>query len=105
MNGIKSALNVQEKRELFDPQGSLANNHPAGAKLLHGLKEADFHVCEVVEQEYHYLIRLSCGAVLSIYKNGKVMVQGRLYGTGSGESKEMLEKLLPRNTIWQVRLA
>lgn len=104
MSRIKSALNAQEKRELFDPQGSLANNHPAGAKLLRDLTEADFHVCEVVNQAHHCLIRLGCGAILSIYKSGKVMVQGRLHGTGSGESKEMLEKLLPHNTIWQVRL-
>ena len=104
MSRFKAALNAKEKRELFDPQGTFANNHPGGFKWLYALMEAQFHISEVVRHEHHCSIRLGCGAVLSVYKKGKVMVQGRLHGLGSTESKEMLEELLPRNTIWQVRL-
>ena len=104
MSKFKSELNAKEKRELFDPAGSIAIKHPAGIRMLVSLKIADFHICEVIPHEHHLAIRLGCGAVLSVYRSGKVMIQGRLHGSGAGETKEMLVKILPAQTIWQIRL-
>ncbi len=102
MSRFQSQLNAKELREFFDPQGTFAKKHVAGAELLRCLKEADFHICEVKDAGHHIWIRLGCGAILLTYLSGKVLVQGRLLGQEGRESKRLLDRLLPADTIWQL---
>ena len=104
MSRSKAALNAQEKRELADPTGHFARRHPAARQLLFALDREQFHICEVKMFEHHAWLRLGCGAIVSAYRSGRVLVQGRIHGLGSHESKEMLETLLPAGTVWQVRV-
>ena len=100
MTRLKTALNAQERRELSSPDGEFARRHPAARKLLFALEREDFHVCDVKAFEHHAWIRLGCRAIVNAYRSGTVMVQGSI----DGQSKELLETLLPPGTIWQVRV-
>jgi hypothetical protein len=104
MSRIRSELNAEELKYFYEIEGAFARRHPQGHQMLETMRREDFHVCQVVEHDYHALIRLGCGAILSVYRSGKVLVQGRAYGCGADEAVSLLRELLPRSTVWQLRV-
>ena len=45
-------------------------------------------------------LRLGTGAIINIYDNGTVMVQGRLKPQHRGWTLKILRQLLPKDTRW-----
>lgn len=103
MSRIRSELNAQELRYFFAPRGAFARRHRHARQILATLRVEDFHVCEVVEHPGHAWIRLGCGAILTVYQNCTVLVQGRAYGCGADEAVALLREVLPASTVWQLR--
>lgn len=105
MSRFRSELSVAETRGYFTPNSAFSRKHPVACGLFNSLRKTDFHICEVVLHERHTWIRLSCGAILSIYETtGGCLVQGKMLDYDGAESLQMLRNLLPANTVWQVRV-
>lgn len=64
------------------------------------LLELDFYIDSVIKISYAQQIRLGCGAIINIYHNGTVLVQGKLHPQCREESLQLLNQVLPPDTRW-----
>lgn len=55
---------------------------------------------KVNEIPYGQQLRLACGAIISIYDKGTVLVQGKLLSASKTELLALLRKRLPSDTRW-----
>lgn len=69
------------------------------AKLL----ENSFYIDSVNEIDFGQRVRLGCGAVISIYDKGTVLVQGKLHPQCRDESMSLLKQMLPPDTRWCIK--
>lgn len=51
---------------------------------------------------YGQQLRLACGAVISVYDKGTVLVQGKFLTSSKAVSLAMLKQILPLETCWCV---
>lgn len=77
---------------------------PHAARILTSLKARDFQVLKTDVQTHLVRIRLRCGAVVSVYKTGTVLTQGRIRGCGAEGAAALLQSLLPTPHVWQVHV-
>jgi hypothetical protein len=83
------------------PYGATAS--AAARELIAALQHGDIFIRAVVFHKHHALIRLCCGATLSVYHAGKVLVQGKFLHCSPRKGMEMLKPFLPAdNTVWEV---
>ncbi len=101
MTTFNANLPEQENR-LLRPDSTLARRHPYGYRVLINLGREGVGVQEVTQHDYHAVIRLSCGPVISVYRTGKVLVQGKLSWSVGIETKEAIERSLPQSTVWKM---
>ncbi len=102
MSRFRSELNISEIREFFEPSSDFSRRHPLARQMLGELGQFNFHICEVTEHNHHTWIRLGCGAILSVYQSGKVLVQGRVQ---DADSETMLKEILHgRSVAWQLKV-
>lgn len=66
------------------------------------LLEIGLYISKVNEIPYGQQIRLACGAVISIYDKGTVLVQGKLLPGSKMSSLALLREILPLDTRWCV---
>lgn len=104
MSRFQSNLDVQQRRSFLSRGSKFPARTKTAGLLLSALGKHDFHICEVVEHEHHIWIRLGCGAIISIYATGTVLVQGRIHGSGAGEAEKLLRKVLPGRVVWKARV-
>lgn len=67
------------------------------------LTESDFFIDSIKKIEYGQQLRLGCGAVISVYDRGTVLVQGKLHPQCREESLAKLRQALPPDTRWQLK--
>jgi hypothetical protein len=101
MPRIQSELSARQLKTLIDTEGEFAKRKPAAYALFMRMRADHFHICDVHIGSAVAAIHLGCGAVVSIYQRGTVMVQGRI-NTGSFDTKADLERVLPASTVWQL---
>jgi len=64
------------------------------------LQEQAFSITTVDEIAYGTQIRLACGAIINVFDNGTVFVQGKMDKHTRTRTMELLKKALPENTRW-----
>lgn len=67
-------------------------------RLASHLQKSGLEVTSVLAIEYGCQIRLECGAIINVYKTGKVLVQGKLDPRGKAQRVHLLQQLLPAGT-------
>lgn len=67
-------------------------------RFANRLEKSGLQVISVRTIEYGYQIRLECGAIINVYKTGKVLVQGKLDHRGKAQHVYLLQQLLPTGT-------
>ena len=67
-------------------------------RLASHLQNRGLEVTSVLVIEYGCQIRLECGAIINVYKTGKVLVQGKLDPRGKAQRVHLLQQLLPTGT-------
>ena len=101
---FRSHLNdTREIQPQSPPRQFRARTEQAG-QVLAVLGKHGFRINELVERHIQIRIHLSCGAVVSVYTMGTVMVQGRIHGRGARETAETLRAILPATLVWQARV-
>lgn len=65
--------------------------------------ESGLYIDKVNDIEYSQQLRLACGAVISVYDKGTVLVQGKLLPASKTELLALLRKILPSDTRWHVK--
>lgn len=104
MSRFQSHLNAQQKKQFLSPQGKSSARTSKASRVLSVLSHHDFQICQIVERKTHMWIRLGCGAIVSVYVTGTVLVQGRIYGCGAAEAEQMLRQVLPAPLVWKARV-
>ncbi len=67
-------------------------------RLASHLQNSGLEITSVHTIEYGCQIRLECGAIINVYKTGKVLVQGKLDPRGKAQRVHLLQQLLPTGT-------
>ena len=105
MSRFQTHLNVHQQKKFLSPPTRIPDTRTELAgHVLSALGTHDFHICEIVEHRNHLWIRLGCGAIISVYATGTVLVQGRIYGCGAAEAAELLRQMLPGRLVWKARV-
>lgn len=94
---------TKEKQPQSPPRQFRARTEKAG-QVLSVLGKHGFRINELVERHIQIRIHLSCGAIVSVYTTGTVLVQGRIQGCGAREAGETLRAILPEPLVWQARV-
>ncbi|MDP2367415.1 hypothetical protein [Rhodoferax sp.] len=66
------------------------------------LHELNFHIKSVRQIAFAQQIKLTCGAVVTTFDTGKVLVQGKFLPSSRDESLALLKQALPPETIWGI---
>lgn len=104
MSRFQSELNAQQKEQYLSPQKEASPPASKSGHVLSLLDKNDFHICDIVESDMDVRIRLGCGAVITVYTTGTVLVQGQIYGYGSAEAEKILREILPTPFVWKARV-
>lgn len=70
------------------------------AEILRQLQDHDFHVRDITALESSVRIRLGCGASVTIYPTGTLLVQGRFEQSCAHESVRLLKDILGPRAKW-----
>lgn len=73
-----------------------------GQQLEAKLRNAEFMINQVEHYDHQSCFRLGCGAVITLFKTGTCVVQGKFIKSCKNESREILGKILPLKTRWQI---
>lgn len=93
----------QNKQPQSPPRQFRARTEQAG-HVLSVLGRHGFRINELVERHIQIRIHLSCGAIVSVYTTGTVLVQGRIHGGSAREAADTLRAILPEPLVWQARV-
>lgn len=69
--------------------------------LFKALK-TEFPLQQCRQVSHGMMINLCCGAKITVYNNGNVLVQGTISGHCYKKVARSLEKILPVHTVWQI---
>lgn len=93
---------TKEKQSQSPPRQFRARTEQAG-QVLSVLGEHGFRINELIERHIQTRIHLSCGAIVSVYATGTVLVQGRIHGCGARKAADTLRATLAEPLVWQAR--
>jgi hypothetical protein len=103
MARFPSELTGYQQQKLTSPNTGLSATHPHAHRVIERLQRAGFSIQELDFHKHAVWIKLRIPANLFVYnRSGKVLVQGAAWE--HGRWGEALKKVLPSNTIWQLRL-
>jgi len=84
---------------MLDREDVFAIHHPEAFNVLTRLARAGIKVTEARQIQHAYQFRVLGGAVICVYRSGKVLVQGDVVQAGA--TGKLLRRALPKDTIWQ----
>jgi hypothetical protein len=68
--------------------------------LLQEIRTADFYIREERDVPDGRQVRLGCGATITVYQRGTILVQGKFIASARDESIAMLKAILPPHARW-----
>lgn len=104
MSRFPSQLKFNKEKQSQSPPRQFRARTQKAAHVLSVLGKHGFRINELVERHIQIRIHLSCGAIVSVYTTGTVLVQGRIHGGSAREDAETLRAILPAPLVWQARV-
>jgi hypothetical protein len=104
MSRFPSPLKTTKGNPSQSPPRQFRARTEQASHVLSVLGKHGFRINELVERHIQIRIHLSCGAIVSVYTTGTVLVQGRIHGCGAREAADTLRAILPEPLIWQARV-
>lgn len=104
MSRFQSHFNATKEKQPQSPPRQFRGRTEQAGHVLSVLGKHGFHINELVERHIQIRIHLSCGAIVSVYATGTVLVQGRIHGCGARKAADTLRAMLPEPLVWQARV-
>jgi hypothetical protein len=91
-------------RRASTPDEDFPARTATAGQVIAALGKNGFQVSKHAEHDTHIWIALHCGAVISAYATGTVLVQGRISGPDAENAARLLHQVLPGKVVWKARV-